>query len=207
MKHFDVGKVVDRLLTEPDSSVRSIAKEIGISASGLNRRVSLVMTPKQRANWIHKIRSESAKRSQTTRRIGAVVVRDGRRWIKTASMNNASGRNWRHLARWKWETVRGPIPKGSLLWYRDGDPMNDELENLEVVTFQEKLRRVRLRPDVEQRRKTNAAASRNEVRALRRAAKEIRDTPIHPPNVEQKAPAKSVAAQRLAAFLESLEAA
>lgn len=50
-------------------------------------------------------------------------------------------RAWYSLARWTWQTERGPIPKGMLIRHRNGDQHDTRIENLELVTRAEHLRR------------------------------------------------------------------
>lgn len=50
-------------------------------------------------------------------------------------------RQWRYLHRLTWEEAHGPIPKGMALVFRDGNRQNCALENLELLTRQELMRR------------------------------------------------------------------
>lgn len=40
-----------------------------------------------------------------------------------------------------WESVYGALPKGYVLYHKDGDKNNDEIENLEAITRAELLQR------------------------------------------------------------------
>lgn len=44
---------------------------------------------------------------------------------------------WKSVARIVWEAANGPIPKGHVVRYLNGDSMDDRLENLQVVTRRE----------------------------------------------------------------------
>jgi len=37
----------------------------------------------------------------------------------------------------EWEKVNGPIPSGHCLWFKDGNPLNAEVSNLELITRKE----------------------------------------------------------------------
>jgi hypothetical protein len=49
--------------------------------------------------------------------------------------------NWYPLHQYNWEKVYGKLPKGKCLWFRDGDPMNCKVSNLELITRAENMRR------------------------------------------------------------------
>lgn len=48
---------------------------------------------------------------------------------------------WYPLHQYKWELVNGKPPKGHCLWFIDGDTMNTDLSNLELITRAENMRR------------------------------------------------------------------
>ena len=81
---------------------------------------------------------------------------------------------WRLLGRVVWEQAHGPLPAGSVLWFRDRDTLNCELANLEAITMAERLRR-NVRDNAEasraayakQGRKNLAACWRDGVAAVR----------------------------------------
>lgn len=69
--------------------------------------------------------------------IGTVVERDGYLWKKVDDKPGhgvASRFNWRQLHRIVWEEANGPIPKGHVLIFKDGDRHHIELDNLILVT-------------------------------------------------------------------------
>jgi hypothetical protein len=72
--------------------------------------------------------------------VGTIRVRkdrnkNGKRaWIKVAEPND-----WVLRARHVWEQVNGPIPPGMGIHHRDGDKLNDTIENLQLVTKSEHL--------------------------------------------------------------------
>ena len=48
---------------------------------------------------------------------------------------------WYPLHQHNWETEKGKIPKGYCLWFTDGDTMNCDVSNLELITRAENMRR------------------------------------------------------------------
>lgn len=48
---------------------------------------------------------------------------------------------WVPLHRYNWEQVKGPIPKGMALVFKDGDQMNCDVSNLELITREELMKR------------------------------------------------------------------
>lgn len=58
-----------------------------------------------------------------------------RTWIKVAEPNV-----WILLSVYLWEFVHGPVPKGYVIHHVDGNPMNDVVENLEIVSRAEHIR-------------------------------------------------------------------
>lgn len=51
--------------------------------------------------------------------------------------------NWKPLHVYNWELSHGKIPKGHCLWFKDGNSLNADISNLELITRQENLRRNR----------------------------------------------------------------
>lgn len=69
-----------------------------------------------------------------------VRQRDGRSraWIKIRQTNHPS--DWIPFAQHVWEQVHGPIPIGLVLHHQNRDPLDDRLENLQLLTRAEHLR-------------------------------------------------------------------
>lgn len=64
--------------------------------------------------------------------IGTVEIRsDGYLWIKT--QDGHRNRNWTEYHRYLWEKEHGPIPKTHKVIFRDGNPLNCQLDNLAMV--------------------------------------------------------------------------
>lgn len=72
--------------------------------------------------------------------IGALRVNsDGYIDMRISFAPGACG--WRGLHRILWQDAHGPIPRGHCLVFKDRDKLNVELENLELITFAENMRR------------------------------------------------------------------
>lgn len=70
--------------------------------------------------------------------VGALRINtDGQLDIKTREGLRA----WYCMARFVWATERGPIPRGLVVRYRNGDQHDTRIENLELITRAEHLRR------------------------------------------------------------------
>lgn len=65
---------------------------------------------------------------------------EGYRDIKITDLRRGA-LDWRGIHRLNWIAVHGPIPKTHFLRFRDGDRLNALVENLELVTRAEHLRR------------------------------------------------------------------
>lgn len=75
-----------------------------------------------------------------TRPVGSIRIQEKAgdipyQYIKVAN------RNWQLLHRYNWEKVNGKIPKGMVLRFKDGNTMNCEVSNLELLTQQENMMR------------------------------------------------------------------
>lgn len=57
-----------------------------------------------------------------------------RRWVKVSEPNV-----WRLCAKVVWEKAHGTIPSGHVIHHKDGDTLNDRIENLECLTRKEHL--------------------------------------------------------------------
>lgn len=49
--------------------------------------------------------------------------------------------NWEPLHKYNWEKINGPVPRGYCLWFIDGDSLNCEPNNLELITRKENIKR------------------------------------------------------------------
>jgi hypothetical protein len=49
--------------------------------------------------------------------------------------------NWQLLNRYTWEQYHGPIPKGLIVAYKDGNYLNNDIDNLMLLTKKENMAR------------------------------------------------------------------
>lgn len=78
-----------------------------------------------------------------TRHDGAIVVRHnhqdrGERAYKWIRISLA---NWEMLHVYNWEMKYGPVPEGYMVAFKTNDTMNCEVENLEMITLADNMRR------------------------------------------------------------------
>lgn len=52
-----------------------------------------------------------------------------------------SDSNWQLLNRYTWEMHNGPIPKGMIIVYKDGNYLNNDINNLLMITMKENMAR------------------------------------------------------------------
>lgn len=107
--------------------------------SGVDTRIhSLVMRKHLERNWIKKGEHRSLKTEfykghlpYNYKPIGCITYRKnpGYMFIKVAEKSP-----WKLLQRQVWEENNGPIPKGSRIWFLDGDTKNCDIDNLVLVT-------------------------------------------------------------------------
>lgn len=140
----DSTGLIRRMLDDPELTLRKVAAEYGCHPDSIQPHLIGAMTRKQRRRWYASSRSAKSRRCRWVP-VGTVRTKDGRRWIKVRDVRGATGRNWMPLAKWKWESLVSPIPKGFVMLFKDGNPMHDDPENVEVVTYAEKVRRLGIR--------------------------------------------------------------
>jgi hypothetical protein len=68
--------------------------------------------------------------------VGTIVVVDGYKKIKLAEP-----KTWEHFHRHVWMQSNGPIPRGRVVVFKNGDPMNCDIENLECISRKELMQR------------------------------------------------------------------
>lgn len=66
--------------------------------------------------------------------VGSEKVADGYLYVKTEEPNI-----WCSKSKLIWEEVNGEIPKGHIIQFIDGDPLNCTLENMELISRRESL--------------------------------------------------------------------
>jgi len=90
-------------------------------------------------------------------------------------MDGPVGRRWVQYARWWWERNRGPVPAGRRVCHADGDLMNDDPENLVLLTPGEVFNLYH-RLDPEMSRRNHAACGRAAAARNAEAARVRRQT-------------------------------
>lgn len=66
------------------------------------------------------------------------------------------------LSKWNWERVHGPIPAGHLIIHLDGNKTNCKVENLEIITRAENLKRNIQKINLSERQRTAWVSRRKE---------------------------------------------
>jgi hypothetical protein len=81
--------------------------------------------------------------SNTKERNGVITVRydHKNRGGKAYKYIRISLGKWMPYHQYRWEKKNGKLPKGMCLWFKDSDPMNCKLSNLELITRGENMRR------------------------------------------------------------------
>lgn len=67
-----------------------------------------------------------------TRRDGDISIRMDKRKVKCKFIRTALG-VWTPYHVYRWQMFRGPVPKGMIIRFRDGNPLNCKLDNLELI--------------------------------------------------------------------------
>lgn len=86
---------------------------------------------------------KKGQKPHNTKHDGAVSVRLHRRTKTPYKFIRISAGNWVHLHRHIWEEAHGLVPKGHIVRFKDGDTLNCSLENLEMISWEENIRRTR----------------------------------------------------------------
>lgn len=71
--------------------------------------------------------------------VGTEQVRDGYLWRKVTDFGGR--RDWKQVHVMLWEEHNGPIQDGLILCFKDGNKRNIALDNLELITRAERMRR------------------------------------------------------------------
>lgn len=78
-----------------------------------------------------------------TKSIGHITLRPHKRTGEKYLFIKISDCNWKLLHRYNWELLNGPMPRNYVLRFKDGDTLNCNIENLELVSMKENLNRNR----------------------------------------------------------------
>lgn len=81
------------------------------------------------------------------------VVKDGRIQVKCADGK------WRYRSRLVWVAANGPIPPGGIVHHRNENPLDDRIENLQLVTRAEHAR-IHSTPEIARERQAKAVKAR-----------------------------------------------
>ncbi|MCE5324917.1 MAG: HNH endonuclease [Planctomycetaceae bacterium] len=96
----------------------------------------------------------------------------GRRYIKIGAIRNGGERNWMPMSQYNWEREHGPVPEGKSLYFRDGNTMHDDCENLMLLTHAEWLAWLREhRPEIDKKRLAAMRRALQENAEIRRRIK------------------------------------
>ncbi|HRH59169.1 MAG TPA: HNH endonuclease signature motif containing protein [Chitinophagaceae bacterium] len=68
-----------------------------------------------------------------TLRDGIISIRKDERGKEYAFIRTSQNK-WVHLHRYNWEKENGPVPKGFILRFKDGDTLNPDVSNLQLIT-------------------------------------------------------------------------
>jgi hypothetical protein len=71
---------------------------------------------------------------------GAITTRIDKRglphkWIRISKSK------WMEMHRYNWQKKYGKVPRGFCIWFKDGNSLNPDIKNLELITRAEELKR------------------------------------------------------------------
>ncbi|WP_313261906.1 HNH endonuclease signature motif containing protein [Sphingobacterium sp.] len=149
-------KWISKELHRTSAYVSKRAKELGyqelIDRKALDSRIKKGSTPPNKGKkQTEYMSSESIKKTEGTRfkkgdmphncyhEVGKIVVRE--RPKETYKFICVEIGKWRMLHVANWEKLHGPVPKGYCLWCKDGDTLNCDPSNWELISRKENLRR------------------------------------------------------------------
>jgi len=98
------------------------------------------MTPEQYKKAAPTFFKKGDKPVNTIEIIGTITTRINRkRKIKTKYILVAFN-TWKELKHYNWEQVNGPVPEGYVLRFKDGNSLNCEIENIEMILREDHMR-------------------------------------------------------------------
>lgn len=111
-------------------------------------------------------------RISTSKRNGTREIDDARVYIKVAEPSK-----WGFRSRYVWEQANGPIPPGYVIWHKNFNRLDDRLENLEMITRAENIRRILAIPNNSRKQRYNTSLAswqrQEELRRERRQRGEL----------------------------------
>lgn len=176
-----------------------LAKELGVTsfrisnkAYALKLKKSMAFKQKQAENMIGKSEQFRFKKGHTPKnkgRKGWCPSGCEKGWFKKGNVPH-NYKNGEHLTKdgyiiksigegkqrlkhlHNWEIANGPLPKGYCLSFKDGDKLNTSLDNLELLTRGELLRRNRL-SDTCIAKKQLGVTSENDIETIKQIAPHV----------------------------------
>lgn len=125
------------------SQLSSMIKKLGIT-SGVNTQFKKGLIPhnkgmKMEIDIYSKCQPTMFKPGNKPKNTDSVgtekLLSDGYVWVKIDDKPKVPKKeNWRQKHKLLWEQEYGPVPDGSVVIFKDGDPTHIELDNLECVT-------------------------------------------------------------------------
>ena len=88
-----------------------------------------------------KTRFKPGRRPHTWLPVGSERVTKAGLLQKKVSDTGYGSRDWQSVHSWLWVQNYGPIPEGHIVVFRDGDRKNNKIENLEMISRGENMRR------------------------------------------------------------------
>jgi hypothetical protein len=137
-----IAEVARRKIADPHHGGRRSQFQKGMTPVNKGKKMPPGWSP-------GRMRETQFKRGQRSGQSAALLMPIGvRRWIGSATgtqakylyekvsdvMNVPYTVNWKAVHVLLWEKKRGPIPKGHALTFKDGNPANIKLRNLELLT-------------------------------------------------------------------------
>ena len=96
--------------------------------------------PKELYNKVKPTMFKTGHKPANTSPVGTIEKRkDNYWWRKISNNKEPARRNWKQIHRIVWEEVNGPIPEGYVIIFKDGNTDNITIDNLMMVTMQERL--------------------------------------------------------------------
>ncbi|MFD2962801.1 MULTISPECIES: HNH endonuclease signature motif containing protein [Olivibacter] len=108
--------------------------------------------PNKGKKQVEYMSAESIERSKATRfkkgnipanafeKDGVITIRNDKRGVPYKHIRIALG-EWEYLHIYNWKTANGQVPDGHVVAFKDGDTLNPDISNLELITMGENMLR------------------------------------------------------------------
>jgi hypothetical protein len=131
-------------ITVPPEIVEKFRKDSQIKKGNVpinkGKKQSSYMSPEK----IEKTKATRFKKGhipKNAKEDGIITIRtDTKSKIKYQYIRLALGK-WQELHRYNWVKKNGPIPEGMIIAFKDRNSLNADIENLEMITLEENMRR------------------------------------------------------------------